>query len=203
MTTSTEDTATSDATQDGAPDTTDSTTSSTTETTDQASDSTEPETIDAAYVAKLKADASKARAEAAKYRVEARAGADAKARLADIENANKSEAQRLQDAATAAAKEAADARVEALRWRIAANHGISTDDAELFLTGADEATMTHQAEVLAAKNKVTTPAGTPAATAAPTPAPRPRADLSQGAQGAKSIDPASSFAAFFKGQLES
>ncbi|MCG7607093.1 hypothetical protein [Mycobacterium sp. CnD-18-1] len=35
---------------------------------------------------------------------------------------------------------------EALRWRIAAKHGISDEDAELFLTGNDEETLTKQAE---------------------------------------------------------
>ncbi|QRY51736.1 hypothetical protein [Mycolicibacterium septicum] len=38
------------------------------------------------------------------------------------------------------------ARQEALRWRIAAKHGISDEDAELFLTGSDEDTLTKQAE---------------------------------------------------------
>lgn len=38
------------------------------------------------------------------------------------------------------------ARQEALRWRIAAKHGISDEDAELFLTGSDEEALTRQAE---------------------------------------------------------
>jgi hypothetical protein len=44
------------------------------------------------------------------------------------------------------AKRAARAEAEALRWRIAAKHGILDDDAELFLTGTDEETLSRQAE---------------------------------------------------------
>lgn len=51
----------------------------------------------------------------------------------------------LKDAADAADR-AARAEAEALRWRIAAKHGISDDDAELFLTGTDEDTLSRQAE---------------------------------------------------------
>lgn len=45
-----------------------------------------------------------------------------------------------------AAKRAAHAEAEALRWRIAARNGISDEDAELFLTGTDEETLSRQAE---------------------------------------------------------
>lgn len=45
-----------------------------------------------------------------------------------------------------AAERALRAEAEALRWRIAAKHGISDEDAELFLTGADEETLSRQAE---------------------------------------------------------
>jgi signal transduction histidine kinase len=38
------------------------------------------------------------------------------------------------------------AEAEAMRWRIAARHGISDEDAELFLTGSDEDTLARQAE---------------------------------------------------------
>lgn len=78
----------------------------------------------------------------------AKANADAAARLAELEDAQKTETQRLTDAKLAAETEAAAARAEALRWRVAAKHGISDEDAELFLTGIDEATLTKQAERL-------------------------------------------------------
>jgi len=45
-----------------------------------------------------------------------------------------------------AAERAARAESEALRWRIAAKHGITDEDAELFLTGGDEETLSRQAE---------------------------------------------------------
>ena len=102
----------------------------------------EPETtFDAEYVKKL-------RDEAAKYRTEAKTNADAARKLAELEESQKSESQKLSDAKVAAEKDAAEARAEALRWRVAAKHGISDEDAELFLTGTDEATLTKQAERL-------------------------------------------------------
>lgn len=78
----------------------------------------------------------------------AKANADAATKLATLEESQKSDTQKLSDAKTAAEKDAADARAEALRWRVAAKHGISDEDAELFLTGIDEATLTKQAERL-------------------------------------------------------
>ena len=51
----------------------------------------------------------------------------------------------LKDAADAAER-AARAESEALRWRTAAKYGISDEDAELFLTGSDEETLSRQAE---------------------------------------------------------
>lgn len=104
-------------------------------------DGNDQPTFDGEYVKKL-------RAEAAKYRNEAKANADAATKLAALEESQKSDAQKLADAKAAAEKDAADARAEALRWRIAAKHGIADDDAELFLTGTDEATLTKQAERL-------------------------------------------------------
>ncbi|WP_442575874.1 hypothetical protein ACSBPH_01605 [Microbacterium sp. F51-2R] len=45
----------------------------------------------------------------------------------------------------------AEAEARALRSDIAAKHGISAEDRDLFLTGSDEATLTAQAERLAAR----------------------------------------------------
>ena len=64
---------------------------------------TEPETFDADYVAKL-------RKEAADYRTKAKANADAAKRLAQLEDANKSETQKLTDRATQAEGERDDWR---------------------------------------------------------------------------------------------
>ena len=60
-------------------------------------------------------------------------------------------------------------RSAALRWRVAAANGISTEDAEAFLTGSDEETLAKQAARLAAL------AGTRPGT--------PKPDLTQGMQG--------------------
>lgn len=71
------------------------------------------------------------------------------AKLDDIEAANKSELEKANEAKTAAEQAAEQAKSEALRWKVAAKHGISDEDAELFLTGTDEQTLTKQAERLA------------------------------------------------------
>ncbi|HET8556185.1 MAG TPA: hypothetical protein VFL58_02625 [Gaiellaceae bacterium] len=70
------------------------------------------------------------------------------ARLDEIEQANKSEIEKASEARAKAEADAAAARAEALRLRVAAKHGISDEDADLFLTGTDEATLTKQAERL-------------------------------------------------------
>ncbi|HET8537612.1 MAG TPA: hypothetical protein VFL73_10585 [Solirubrobacteraceae bacterium] len=70
------------------------------------------------------------------------------ARLDEIEQANKSEIEKANEAKAKAEADAATARAEALRLRVAAKHGISDEDADLFLTGTDEATLTKQAERL-------------------------------------------------------
>lgn len=71
------------------------------------------------------------------------------AKLDTIEAANKSDLEKANDAKTAAEHAAEQAKSEALRWKVAAKHGISDEDAELFLTGTDEQTLTKQAERLA------------------------------------------------------
>lgn len=89
------------------------------------------------------------KAKAREWEKRAKANADAASKLAALEESQKTEAQKLADAKTAAEQAAAEAKAEALRWKIAAKHGISDDDAELFLTGTDEDTLTKQAERLA------------------------------------------------------
>lgn len=71
------------------------------------------------------------------------------AKLDEIEQANKTEQQRYEERLTQAEQSAAEARTEALRFRVATKFGISDENAELFLTGTDEDTLTKQAERLA------------------------------------------------------
>lgn len=73
----------------------------------------------------------------------------AKADMLDqIEQANLSELDKAKGQITSAETERDKAVAEALRLRIAVTHGISLDDADLFLTGTDEETLTAQAKRL-------------------------------------------------------
>lgn len=73
------------------------------------------------------------------------------ARLDELEAASKSEAERVAERIAALESENARIQSEALRSRIQAKHGISDEDAALFLTAADEETLTAQATRLAAR----------------------------------------------------
>lgn len=79
----------------------------------------------------------------------AKANADAAKRLADIEESQKSGAQKAADRIAALEKQAADSAREALRFKVASKYGISDEDADLFLTASDEETLTKQATRLA------------------------------------------------------
>lgn len=78
-----------------------------------------------------------------------KAAAEATARIKEFEDRDKSELQKLTEAQAAAEQQRDQATREALRWRIAARHQISDADAEVFLTGGDEETITRQAQRLA------------------------------------------------------
>jgi hypothetical protein len=73
------------------------------------------------------------------------------AKFDEIEQANKSEMDKIAERAAAAEAERDAARIEILRFRVAAKHGISDEDADLFLTGSDEESLTAQAERLASR----------------------------------------------------
>ena len=71
-------------------------------------------------------------------------------KLAEIEAANQTEAQRAEARATELEAELTKLRSESTRLRIATEHGITdADDIALFLTGTDEETLTKQAKRLA------------------------------------------------------
>lgn len=81
----------------------------------------------------------------------AKENADAAKRLAEIEQSQKSEAEKTADRIKQLETEASEARRDALRFKVASKHGISDEDADLFLTGSDEETLTRQAERLAGR----------------------------------------------------
>ncbi len=91
------------------------------------------------------------KAEAKKWESRAKENKTAAERLAAIEEANKTEAQKAADQLATAQKEAADARRDALKFKIASKFKIDDEDAELFLTGDDEESLTKQAERLSAR----------------------------------------------------
>lgn len=117
------------------------------------------------------------------------AAAAFKAELDKLKQGQMSDLEKAQTAAAEATKDAETAKAEAMRWRIAAKHGISDEDAETFLTGTDEASLTKQAERLAALNTSQQQQQPPGRQ------PGPRPDLSQGGQQkpASSGDPKQDF----------
>ena len=98
-----------------------------------------------------------------------KAATDLQSQLEQIQQAQMSDLEKAQAQARSYEEAATKAEAEALRWRIAAKHGISDEDAETFLTGSDEESLTRQAERLASL-----------ATTAPT---TPKPDRTQGGSG--------------------
>jgi hypothetical protein len=105
----------------------------TVETPEQAPEA-EPKTFDAEYVEKL-------RRENAKWRNEARANAEAAKRLADLEDANKSETQKVTERLAEAERKALEAEARVLRRDVAIEHKLTAEDAALLDTITDEAAM--------------------------------------------------------------
>ena len=70
------------------------------------------------------------------------------AKFDDLEQANQSDLEKANNRVGTAETERDDARAESLRLRTAIAHGISLEDADLFLTGRDEETLTAQAKRL-------------------------------------------------------
>lgn len=110
----------------------------------------EPATFDAEYVKNL-------RAQAAKYRTEAKANADAAARLAALEESQKTETQRLLEERDALKAERDAERASAMRSRVALTKGIAAELAER-LRGTTEDELSEDADRLLALIK---PSGPP------------------------------------------
>ena len=82
----------------------------------------------------------------------AKENADAAKRLQEIEDANKSEAQKAAERIQQLEAEIAGAQRDALRFKVASKYGIGDEDVDLFLTASDEETLTKQAERLAGRS---------------------------------------------------
>src|SRR5690348_5300666 len=68
-----------------------------------------------------------------------------------LSEASQTETEKAAKRASKAEAERDDARAEAMRLRVAVEHGISVEDADLFLTGKDEKSLRAQAERLSAR----------------------------------------------------
>ena len=76
---------------------------------------------------------------------------DLKAKASQLDalsEASQTETEKANKRATHAESERDDARAEAIRLRVAVEHGISIEDADLFLTGKDEESLRAQAKRL-------------------------------------------------------
>lgn len=105
---------------------------------------------------------------------------DLQKQLDAINQANESAVEKAQREAKEAQEAATKATADALRFRVAAKHGITDEDADLFLTGSDAETLERQAARLVER----TPSG-------------PRPDPSQGGSGTPAAGtPAQQFADF-------
>jgi len=101
------------------------------------------------------------------------------ARAAALEESLKTDAQRLQDAAAAAQRDAETAKTQALRLQVALDHGISKEDL-VMLKGSTEEELAQAAQWIAAKNAAAaTPPVVPAVP--PVPGQRPVEQLRPGA----------------------
>jgi len=89
------------------------------------------------------------KAEARKWEQRAKENSAAAKRLAEIEEANKTEAEKTAERLAKAEQAAAEAEARALRRDIALEHKLSKDDAALLDAVTDEEAMRHLAERLA------------------------------------------------------
>jgi hypothetical protein len=122
----------------------------------------------------------KANREAANYRTQVNELKPQADQFKALEEASKSEAQRLAEAAQAAQRDAETARADAIRYKAAATHGIAAEFFDLLGSGSEE-------EVTARAEKIASLAAAQAAAAPVTPpATRPVEQLRPGATPASS-----------------
>jgi hypothetical protein len=107
----------------------------------------------------------KANREAASYRTQVAELKPKADQFSQLEEASKSEMQRIQEAQAAAETRAAEAAAEAVRYKAAATHGIPADYFDLLGSGAEEEVSARAEKIsalLAAKAAQQTPAKPPA-----------------------------------------
>ena len=88
------------------------------------------------------------KAKAREQEKRAKENAAAAKRLNEIEEAQKSEAEKAAGRIKALEDEVETSKRDALRFKVASKYGIGDEDVELFLTASDEETLTKQAERL-------------------------------------------------------
>lgn len=93
------------------------------------------------------------KAKAREQEKRAKENAEARKELESIREAQKSETEKAADRMRRLEEEAAAARCDALRFKVASKHGIGDEDADLFLTGSDEETLTRQAVRLSVRSE--------------------------------------------------
>lgn len=135
--------------------------SDTTETAEETTTETVADTSEQVDVTPdLSAEVEKWKALARKNEARAKENAEKALRLDEIEEANKSEQQKLAEAAEQSKREAAETAVELAKLRAAVKHGLNDDDLELLGTGTPEE-IEARAERLAARLKGDPPPAAP------------------------------------------
>lgn len=136
----------------------------------QAAEPSKQQTFDADYVAKI-------RAEAARYRTEAKANAEAAKRLAEIEESNKTEAQKQAEQLDKLRQENERLQSQMLKAQVAADKGVPAE----LLSGTSEDELVASAErLLAFRGQQAAPEYGRSADASPTkPKQLTRADMSR------------------------
>lgn len=120
----------------------------------------EPQQNEADLPAWAREAITKANREAAGYRTKVAELQPKADQFSALEEASKSEAQRLAEATAAAEKKATDAQAESARWKVAATHGIPAEHFDLLGYGTEEeidARAVKIAAMLAAQAAPTTP----------------------------------------------
>lgn len=102
-------------------------------------------------VESLQAELDKWKGHARTWEDRAKGNQDAADKLKELEDAKKTELEKLVEQRDALEADLAAARFDAMRQSIAAEYGISKEDTELFLTGDNSEVLKAQAEALKAR----------------------------------------------------